>query len=84
MVTIKNFAYKPKYYQCHRAETAKFQVSFDPEDRDNATIKYAGEHNHAIGSFENTKHLTLSSALRELIESQLSLGYNKRNVRVTL
>ncbi|KAI8090636.1 hypothetical protein BDF21DRAFT_483537 [Thamnidium elegans] len=30
------------------------------------------------------KHLTLSSTLKELIESQLTLGYDKRDVRVSL
>ncbi|KAI8090681.1 hypothetical protein BDF21DRAFT_460106 [Thamnidium elegans] len=63
---------------------AKFQVSFDPADPSNVSIKYSCQHNHVIGSFEDVKYLTLSSALKELIESQLSLGYDKRDVRVSL
>ncbi|KAI8054865.1 hypothetical protein BDF21DRAFT_497987 [Thamnidium elegans] len=63
---------------------AKFQVSFGPADPSNVSIKYPCQHNHVIGSFEDMKHLTLSSALKELTESQLSLGYDKRDVRVSL
>ncbi|KAI8088363.1 hypothetical protein BDF21DRAFT_334408, partial [Thamnidium elegans] len=97
-----------KYYQCHRAGSARkrtrigmenttkkrpiqkeskkidCKLSFNPAEPSNVTIKYSCQHNHTIGSFEDMKHLTLSSTLKELIESQVTLGYVKRDVRVSL
>ncbi|KAI8054807.1 hypothetical protein BDF21DRAFT_497941 [Thamnidium elegans] len=62
----------------------KIQLRKDQFKKNKRKSIYSCQHNHVIGSFEDMKHLTLSSALKELTESQLSLGYDKRDVLVSL
>ncbi|KAI8989536.1 hypothetical protein BDB01DRAFT_718301, partial [Pilobolus umbonatus] len=63
---------------------ATLKVTCFKNDPDNVVIKHNGEHNHAVGSLDNLRHLPLSSSVREKMEQILRKGYARRDTRISI